>query len=61
MKPKAESMVKFGWVMLGVYLLAAGGFWLHDHKSPRVLMFLVGSIVWIICIFIWARNAKHGD
>lgn len=64
-RPKAESMVTFGWVMLGVYILAAAGCWLFE-KDPQdahahVLMFLVGSIIWIGMIFIWARNAKYGD
>lgn len=65
MRPKAESMVTFGWVMLGVYILAALGCWAFE-KDPEdmrahVLMFLVGSCLWIGMIFIWMRNAKHGD
>ena len=60
-RPKAESMVTFGWVMLVAYMLAAAGFWLHDHKDTHVLMFLAGSVIWIGMIFIWMRNAKHGD
>lgn len=64
-RPKAESMVTFGWVMLGAYILAGLGCWLLE-KDPQdarahTLMFFTGSILWIAMIFIWMRNAKHGD
>lgn len=64
-RPKAESMVTFGWVMLGVYILAGILCWCFqkDPEDARAhaLMFFSGSILWIVMIFIWMRNAKHGD
>lgn len=62
-RPKAESMVTFGWVMLGAYILAGLGCWVFekDPQHAHTLMFFAGSIIWIGMIFIWMRNAKHGD
>jgi hypothetical protein len=60
MKPKSSSMVKFGQVMLAAYLLAAGVFFLC-HDKAHMMMFLLGSIIWIGMIFIHDRNAKNGD
>jgi hypothetical protein len=58
MKVKSKSMVKFGWIMLGVYIMAAGVFTL-SHDRSRVIMFLLGSIIWISMIFIHNRNAER--
>ena len=59
-RPKAESMVTFGWVMLIAYIVAGSGCGLA-HDKPHAVMFFAGSIIWIVMIFIWMRNAKHGD
>lgn len=60
MKVKSSSMVKFGACMLVAYLGAAGVFALL-HDRAHMLMFLLGSIIWIGAIFIHNRNAEHGD
>ena len=60
MKPKSNSMVKFGIAMLGAYLLAALVFFLF-HDNGHSVMFLAGSVIWIAMIFIHDRNSKHGD
>jgi hypothetical protein len=54
MKPKASSMIKFGYAMLVINMLLAGAFWLaHDHA--RTAMFMGGSCMWIAGILIWYK------
>jgi hypothetical protein len=60
MKVKSTSLVTFCAIMLLVYMVTAGVFWLL-HDRDRSLMFLIGSIIWIVGIFIHNRNAEHGD
>ena len=59
MKPQATSMVVFGYAFLAAYLSGAIGFWLaHDHTHAA--MFLGGSVIWIVCLFIWNKNVEDG-
>lgn len=60
MKVKSSSLVKFGVIMLVANLILAGIFWLAKDRE-HTLMFLVASIVWVVGIFIHARNVEHGD
>jgi hypothetical protein len=58
MRIKAASMVKFGYVMLGINMALAGFFWLTGDR-PHTAMFMGGSIIWIIGCLIWIRNANN--
>lgn len=57
MKIKATSMVKFGLIMMGINMIGALGFWVAGDR-PRTLMFMVGTILWIIGVLIWSRNVE---
>lgn len=49
----------FCYGMLTLYLLLAGFFYLTKDKDHG-LMFLCGSIIWVIAAFIWGKNATDG-
>lgn len=52
-----SSMVKIGLVLLISNLIGAAiSFLIYDRF--RTTMFLVSSIFWIICIFIWNKFAE---
>lgn len=55
---KTSSMIKFGYIMLALNMTGAGIFWLlHDHA--RVVMFMAGSMLWIIGLLIWYKIAEQ--
>ncbi len=58
MRPKASSMIKFGYVMLAINLLSAGIFYQLGDKGHAV-MFLSGCCIWIFGILTWYRVAKQ--
>ncbi len=59
-KIKTSSMIKFGYVMLALNMGGAGIFWLlHDHA--RVVMFMAGSMLWIVGLLIWYKALEHED
>lgn len=60
MKPQATSMVKFCYAMLAINMALALGFWVAKDREHTV-MFMAGSILWIVASLIWIRNANHGD
>lgn len=61
MRPKITSMIKFGYICLALDLVCALGFYLA-HDRPRTMMFLTGSIIWIIGILIWYKGfADEGN
>jgi hypothetical protein len=49
----------FSYGGLTLYLILAGCFFLAKDKEHG-LMFLCGSIVWIISAFVWGKNANDG-
>jgi hypothetical protein len=54
MKMKRKTMMGFGAIMFVFNLLGAGYFyWLHDRG--RVLMFLCGSVLWVVMMLIWNK------
>ncbi len=54
---KTSSMIKFGYVMLALNMTGAGISWLlHDHA--RVVMFMAGSMLWIIGLLIWYKISE---
>ena len=59
MKPAASSMIKFSYGALALNLLCALVFYLM-HDIPRTVMFLCGSLLWIVVLLIWFKNEKDG-
>lgn len=57
---RAASMIKFGWIMLGVYLIISIFFYLTGDKD-RGLMFLAGSGLWCIMLLVWAKVKADED
>jgi hypothetical protein len=57
---KATSMVKFGYIMLALNMVCAGGAYYFGDRG-RTTMFMLGSCLWIIMILIWGRNVQQGD
>ncbi len=60
MRPKASSMITFGYIMMFANMLGAGIFWLL-HDRGRVAMFMAGSMLWIIMILIWYKVKERDD
>ena len=58
MKVKNSSLVTFSFIMLGIYLVVAGGFYLA-HDKQHALMFSVGAVVWIIGTLVHLRNTEQ--
>jgi hypothetical protein len=54
MRVKADTMIKFGYVMLAFNMFIAGVFWLFDDR-PHVAMFMGGSMLWIVMILVWYK------
>jgi hypothetical protein len=72
MRPKASSMIKFSYFFIVFNLLIAGFYWLQYHKhianeelaaddKGHVVMFLAGSMMWVICALIWGRTRRDED
>lgn len=59
-KIKASSMIKFGYIMLALNMTGAGIFWLLDDHG-RVVMFMAGSMLWIVGLLIWYKALEHED
>lgn len=58
---KAETGIKFSFIMLVVYL-ALAGLMMFQHDREHALMFLCGSLLWTIAIFVWSRTKRdEGD
>lgn len=57
--PRPEILVKFGLIMA-----AANGamsiFFRLVHDKEASLVFLGGTILWIIGVFVWVRNVENG-
>ncbi len=54
---KPESVIKFSYIMIVAYLIAAIKLYDSDD-SEHTVMFLVGIVFWIANIFIWSRVRK---
>lgn len=57
---QANSILKFNYVMIIIYLLLALMFWIANDND-HTLMFMVGSIIWIVSSLVWTRNMNNGD
>lgn len=43
-----------------IYLVLAGYMmWNHDHN--HALMFLIGTLVWAVCLVIWHKVKQRDD
>lgn len=58
MRPKASSMVKFGYTFLVINVVLAAIYHHFDDKA-HAAMFLGGACVWVIGILIWDRAARE--
>lgn len=64
-KSRAVGMIKFGYVMLAVYMTIAFVFWVLEHTSNNLevredhhvhaLMFMIGSSLWVIMLLVWYK------
>lgn len=63
MRIKATSMIKFGYCMLALNMGGAGFCWLSKDEDThdRVLLFMLGSCLWIIMLLIWYKVAGQQD
>jgi hypothetical protein len=60
MRPKATSMIKFGYIFLVINLLLAGVFWSKGDRGHTV-MFLSGCCIWIFGILTWYKAARQEE
>lgn len=60
MRPKASSMITFGWIGLATYMVLAGLFRLTGDGA-HTTMFLVGAIFWIVVIFVWHKTKSDEE
>lgn len=72
MRPKASSMIWFGYIMLGLnLLLAVGAYFVNksmegnpaweENYHPTPAMFLGACCIWIIGILIWYKTEKDEE
>lgn len=57
MRPKASSMIKFGYTFLVINVVLAAAYRYFGDKA-HAAMFLGGACVWVIGILIWDKAAK---
>ena len=60
LRPKATSLLKFGWCMLALNAWASLLFkWLGD--PIRADMFLVGALFWLFGCMVWLKNVEDEE
>lgn len=57
---KASSMVNFAYIMLVVNLIATGVFAAMNDRG-RMVMCMLGCVVWIVCALIWSKHIEPKD
>lgn len=63
MRPKASSMIKFGYIMLAANMTLAGVSWFLKGEDWQwhTRLFMIGAMLWIIMILVWYKVAGQEE